>query len=264
MLAPVLGAPDGLSIFYTLELLPQLLIRVVSCPVVVLPDGVYDFPERCTGREYSDQVMHKLVALAWPKRFFLQFLKTFREFPLTEVHEREVCAKIFRESNGEISVRSTDGRTSNFELLPTVFHNVLLLALRMKSAVCKRIFIHMLVEQCRLLASETTVQADYGADVNSSAVSRSLSVREVRALQSTILYHLDMILKQDANMGKLFLIEYEARANALSSFDVAILLTISSGPHGVRVTSYLSQHIVRSFSEELMSGAFISYIEVDH
>lgn len=229
-------------------------MRVATCPVVILPDGAYDFPERCSGSEYRDQVMHKLVALTWPKRFFLQFLKTFRECPLTEAQEREVCAKIFREANSEISVRSSDGRANNFELLPTVFHNVLLLSLQMKSAVCKRIFIHMLVEQCGLLASEAVVRADYGADVSSSALSRTHSVREVRALQSTILYHLDIILKQDAGIGKLFLVEYEARSNTLSSFDVAVLLTISSGPHGVRVMSFLSQRVVRSYSEELTEG----------
>lgn len=231
-------------------------MRVAWCPVILLDDGVYDFPERCSGAEYKDQVMGKLLALAWPKRFFLQFLKTFRDFSMSDEHERDVCAKLYREANGEINVHSPDDRANNFELLPTVFHNVLLLALRTKNEVCKRLLIHLLMQQCALLTREGSTPSDYVQE-RSSSLSRTHSVREIRGLQATILYHLDIVIKQDPSMVKIFLVEYEAQSESLTPFDVAVMLTISSAPQGARVSGLLCHQIVRSYLREVVEGKLI-------
>ncbi|KAJ0399225.1 hypothetical protein P43SY_001891 [Pythium insidiosum] len=47
-----------------------------------------------TGAEYRLLVLEKLCSMAWPRRFFLQLLKSFRDFPLADREERPLCSAI--------------------------------------------------------------------------------------------------------------------------------------------------------------------------
>lgn len=248
---------EGLVIFYSIELLPQLLLRVAQCPLLELNDSMID---QCSGAEYKDKVLTKLFALAWPKRFFLQVLKTFRDFAFTEEQERELCGKIFREANREVPdevVEGSDKNDSNFGSLPTIFYNVVLLIGRTKNEFCKRLLMNMLLRKCDAVAgSSGTLYA--GQRSSSSTIGRSTgasSVREIKVLLSTMVYHVDLVLKHDESIAKVFLAEYELRVKDLTSFDVGLLLTIATqDKYEARVNTFLIQKVTQSYKADLTSA----------
>lgn len=260
---------EGLVIFYSIELLPQLLLRIVQCPLLEFDDAV--MAEQCSGAEYKDKVLAKFFALAWPKRFFLQVLKTFRDFNFNDEQERELCGKIFRETNREIPDEIAHGaisggqRNDGFESLPTIFYNVMLLIGRTKNEFCKRLLMNMLLRKCDAIASGSAMlYADQRAADSSLSGGRFMgaangggtSGREIKVLLSTMVYHVDLVLKHDESISKVFMAEYEFRMKDLTSFDIGLLLTIATQEkYEARVNSFLIQRVAQSYrSEELEYG----------
>lgn len=243
---------DGLVVFYSIELLPQLLLRVAQSPRLELNDDSDD--DQCSGAEYRDKALAKLFALAWPRRFFLQILKTFRDFHLNAEQERELCGKIFREANREIPDEvALDARNDCFESLPTVFYNVMLLIGRTKNEFCKRLLMNMLLRKCDAIARVSAVlYADQRAAVTHASSSAG---REIKVLLSTMVYHVDLVLKHDESIAKVFLTEYELRAKELTAFDIGLLLTVATQEkYEARVNAFLVQRVTQSYKAESLEG----------
>ncbi|TMW67109.1 hypothetical protein Poli38472_012225 [Pythium oligandrum] len=215
---------DGFAVFYTIELFPHLLLRVASSSMIAV-DEEQPTPfaeEQLSGADYRDRAFTKLCAMAWPRRFFLQLLKTLRDFPLQKNEERHLCIKIYREARKEFT--GTSDPTRSLEILPTIFLSVLQLVGRTRNQLCGRLLISLLINKCEQL----TLSEDRGAGSFLNPTTAELSERDLRAMQLTILYHLDISMKQYEQLGKTIVFEYEQRLSALSSFDVTVLLMVSS------------------------------------
>lgn len=265
---------EGLVIFYSIELLPQLLLRVAQCPLLEFDDTV--MADQCSGAEYKDKVLAKFFALAWPKRFFLQVLKTFRDFHFNDEQERELCGKIFREANREIPdeiahyAMSNGDRQRNdcFESLPTIFYNVMLLIGRTKNEFCKRLLMNMLLRKCDAIASGSAMlYADQRVGGSSSLNGHFMGAangggapgREIKVLLSTMVYHVDLVLKHDESISKVFMAEYELRVKDLTSFDIGLLLTIATQEkYEARVNSFLVQRVTQSYKSEALEDGVSS------
>lgn len=261
---------EGLVVFYSIELLPQLLLRVAQCPMFTFDDSS---SAPCSGAEFRDRVLTKLFALAWPPRFFLQVLKTFRDFAFAPAHERALCVKLVREIHRELPDES-DGlqvagghhsrrhsATSDcVESLPTVFYTVVLLIGRLKTPLCKRVLLHLLLRKCGAVARTSAASyADQRSaqddDDDSSSNSASTASRSVRVLLSTLVYHVDLVLKHDASLATVFLTEYELRSTALTAFDIGLLLTVAAAVDkcASRVNALLVARVVQSYDAETPS-----------
>lgn len=259
---------EGLVIYYSIELLPQLLLRVAQCPLLEFDDSV--MADQCSGAEYKNKVVTKFFALAWPKRFFLQVLKTFRDFHFNDEQERELCGKIFREANGEIpdeiALDASGARRNDcFESLPTIFYNVMLLIGRTKNEFCKRLLMNMLLRKCDAIASGSALlYTDQRSGAGSSTSSGRFTGtanggREIKVLLSTMVYHVDLVLKHDESISKVFMAEYELRMKDLTSFDIGLLLTIATqDKYEARVNSFLIQRVTQSYKTEALEYGIAS------
>lgn len=241
---------DGLVVFYSIELLPQLLLRIAQSPRL---DGSDTADAPVSGAAFCDRALTKLLALAWPPRFFLQVLKTFRDFPITSDQERAFCAKIYRETDralpDEVALDSRD-RHDSVELLPTVFYHITLLIGRTLNAFCKRLLMNLLLRKCDVIARGSAVLY---ADQRAGAMApSSASGRELKGLLSTMVYHVDLVLKHDESLATVFLAEYELRTKALTAFDVGLLLTVAAqDQYDARVTALLVQRVTESYSGDI-------------
>ncbi|KAF1328818.1 putative Fanconi anemia, partial [Globisporangium splendens] len=249
---------EGLVVFYSIELLPQLLLRVAQCPLLELDESMID---QCSGLAYKDKVLAKLFALAWPKRFFLQVVKTFRDFNFNDDQERELCGKIFREVNREIfnEVRDGSNQNDNLESLPIIFYNVVLLIGRTKNEFCKRLLMSMLLRKCDAVAGSSAAMyaGQRSSTSHATSMNNSSSARELKVLLSTMMYHADLALKHDESIAKVFLDEYELRVSDLTSFDVGLLLTIATlEKYETRVSTFLVSKVTQSYTTERSSPGY--------
>jgi hypothetical protein len=229
-------------VFYTIELLPQLLLRVSSSMTlsfeVSQPDGdVGDL----SGTQYRHNVLAKFSDLDWPRRFFLQVLKNFRDFVFTPDEERAFCIKIYREAHKELN--SSSDQVRRLEMFPTVCLSVLQLVGRTQSLLCTRLLTRLLINKCQQLTMDASERED--------TVS-SLNTRELRELQSTVLYHFEMALRQWERLGEAIRREYEQQSSQrLSSFDVALMLLVASHhKYEQSMMQLLLRHVVSTYTSK--------------
>lgn len=64
-----------------------------------------------------------------------------------------------------------------------------------------------------------------------------------------MIYHLELVLKQDPNLANIFMAEYELHLRALTPFDISLLLTIAGHTaYEPKVTKFLVQLLVQSYT----------------
>lgn len=233
--------------FHSIELLPQLLLRIEQSPVMTWSnDGCsyerYD-DDRCSGEEFKNRVVANLLGLHWPDMFFLQILKTFRDFEFTNEQENVLCSKVFKEVHRALKEGAGSQRhDGKVALLPTVFYHVLLLVTKLRNAFCKRLLTNLILRECGQLTKRRSGQ-------HQQQDSAGPSTAELNSVQSTMIYHLELVLKQDPSLANIFMAEYELQLRALTPFDISLLLTIAGHTtFEPKVTKFLVQLLVQSYS----------------
>jgi len=196
---------------HTLQVLPRCLSLLQGATQIENPDmKSLGGQELFTGPEFVDFVCNKITTAKWNPDHLLEMATVLRDVTMGDTQSRGLLRKMLRQIGN-----------ADMEQLPAIVHQLLLFAKKGHAQLLLRgilSYFNRLDEKIRAEAARE----------HEAEIQPAFSLRALRQLQESVIFHFNFAIKQDHDLGAAFIKLFRALgAAAFRPFTLSLVLSVA-------------------------------------
>eukprot|EP00939_MAST-03C_sp_MAST-3C-sp1_P003254 g3254.t1 len=188
-------------------------------------ENVQNEPMVMTGGAFKRHVLSRLFEVEWPAGQAAQLAALMMEIPLSQEHIEAATRKVL----------ALIGQSTQFQELPSLVYQLLLLGSNQATKVKRKMLTEMLVQFDMVEAGvigSVSKKGPVATAANDAEEDRSIALkgrpRELRQVQGTVLLNLNFAAKQDQSAGRALLKIFVEDRWPATPFRVALMMSIAT------------------------------------